>query len=333
MAALRRERVRLYLWIIALSALIGIVYNLALNPWPPPTSDLGTGLIDGLFISAAVGFIEIFVLPSPRMRWLASLPFIAVVGLKTLVYSCIVILALTRIGGKPTSDFAIGFSLVVTLSFVVAMQIAQLLGFRTARDLFLGRYRQPRRERRFFLFVDVAGSTGIAERLGPLDAHRFLAAVFAAVAEPVAACRGEISQYVGDEVVITWNEAAGSIESRPLRCFFEIEKALAKQKAEFVKAFSTEPRLRAALHFGEVIAGEVGIWRRAIVYHGDVMNTASRLENATREVGARFIASQEALQALGQPEAISKVAACRDLGALPLRGRKDPIRAYGIEPA
>ena len=87
-------------------------------------------------------------------------------------------------------------------------------------------------------------------------------------------------------------------------------------------------RVRAALHLGEVITGEVGEQRRAIVFHGDVMNTTSRLEQATREVGCRFIVSADALQALGRPPEF----AYRDLGALALRGREEPIRAWGLEP-
>ena len=328
MTALHRERLRLYFRLIAASAAIGVLYNLVFLPWPPLPSNLMIGITDGVLIAAGIGLCEIYVF---TLRRFSQLPFIVVVALKTLLYSAIVLGALTRGGTKLTSDLAVVFSLLVCLMVVAMMQVAQLLGFRTAIALFLGRYRQPRPERRFFLFVDVAGSTGIAERLGPLEAHRFLAAVFAAAAEPVAACRGEIAQYVGDEVVVTWTEAAGAVEARPLRCFFEIENALEKQKAFFEKTFSSEPRLRAALHFGEVIAGEVGVWRRSIVFHGDVMNTASRLENATRELGARFIASDAALQALGGPARAA--AACRDLGELPLRGRKEAIRAWEIERA
>jgi len=211
MAALHRERLRLYVWIVALSALIGVLYNVASNPWPPPARDLRIGFVDGMLISASVGFIEVFLLNAGRLRWLASLPFIGVVALKTLVYGAIVLAVLTRWGSAAPGGFAIGFSMFVTFAFVLAMQIATLLGFRNARDLLLGRY-------------------------------------------------------------------------------------------------------------------------RAIVFHGDVMNTASRLENATREVGARFIASDEALQALGGP-ALQKVARCRDLGALALRGRKEPIRASAVEGA
>ena len=329
MAALHRERLRLYLTLVVVGTLIGFGYSVATTPWPPRASDVLTGY--GTAISAGIGFFEIYVFGSSRTRWLASLPFVLIVAVKTLLYCVIVGLVLTRGGATEPSESAVGFSLLVTLFLVVVMQFAQLLGFRTARDLFLGRYRQPRREKRFFLFVDVAGSTGIAEQLGPLDAHRFLAAVFAAAAEPVAACRGEISQYVGDEMVVTWTEAIGSVGARPLRCFFEIEASLSG--TDFEKHFAVQPRLRAALHFGEVIAGEVGVWRRAIVFHGDVMNTASRLENATRELGARFIASADAINALGPLSALARVASCTDLGNLTLRGRKEPIRAYSVERA
>jgi class 3 adenylate cyclase len=57
------------------------------------------------------------------------------------------------------------------------------------------------------------------------------------------------------------------------------------------------------------------------------MNTASRLEQATRDLNCRFIASADALQALGPQEDMES----RDLGALALRGRKEAIRAFAIE--
>ena len=105
-----------------------------------------------------------------------------------------------------------------------------------------------------------------------------------------------------------------------------MEESLRALKDKFRAEFSAEPGLRAALHLGEVIAGEIGESRRAIVFHGDVMNTASRLEQATRELGVRFIASDDALRALGpQPDLDFK-----DLGALALRGRKEPIAASSV---
>ena len=57
------------------------------------------------------------------------------------------------------------------------------------------------------------------------------------------------------------------------------------------------------------------------------MNTTGRLEQATREIACRFIASADALAALGPLPGLQT----RDLGTLPLRGRVEPIRASCVE--
>jgi adenylate cyclase len=296
------------------------------------------GVIDALLMASCIAGIELFLLPRASMRRLDALPFAAVFVLKTLVYGGI---AGAVLGGQPgervmgvvnvytvrTGLIAVCLSLVTVAIFVMMFQAAGLVGYRTFKALLLGQYRRPHAERRFFLFVDVVGSTAIAERLGALEAHRFLAAVFSAAAEPIELCRGEIYQYVGDEIVITWVEADGVADARALRCFFALRAALDADADHFVQCFGVQPELRAALHLGEVIAGEVGQVRRAIVFHGDVMNTTGRLEQATRDLGCSFIASAEALASLGRPAEIR----VHDLGALTLRGRVEPVHAFCVE--
>jgi adenylate cyclase len=341
--AIKRERTRLFLLVLAASAAIGAAYGLLRTPdGSSPGTGILVGIANGVLIAACIGGIEIFLVrEGAPLNWLNRLPFIAVLGLKSLVYGGIVAVIITTapqqhvsFSGRDQGALAdrqaqwvtIGFSLVITAAFIVILQAASVVGRRTFRDLILGRYRRPRSERRFFLFVDVVGSTAIAERLGAMATHRFLATVFSTTSEPVAACCGEIYQYVGDEIVVTWTEDEGRPEARPLRCFFEMNAALAARAPEFQARYGIEPELRAALHLGEVIAGEVGEQRRAIVFHGDVMNTASRLEQATRELGVRFIASSDALKVL-DPQPDMEI---RDLGTIALRGREEPIRANGI---
>jgi adenylate cyclase len=296
------------------------------------------GVIDALLTASWIAAIEIFLLPRASMRWLDALPFAAVFILKTLVYGAIAgtvlasqpgerLLGVVTVYSVRTGLIAVFLSLVPVAVVVMMFQAAGLVGYRTFVALLLGRYRRPYAERRFFLFVDVVGSTAIAERLGALEAHRFLAAVFSVLAEPIELCRGEIYQYVGDEIVITWVEADGVADARALRCLFAMRAALAADASRFVQRFGARPELRAALHLGEVIAGEVGQVRRAIVFHGDVMNTTGRLEQATREVGCFFIASAEALASVGTTPELRT----RDLGALALRGRVEPVHAFCVE--
>jgi adenylate cyclase len=338
LAALTRLRLARLARILALSALIGGVYGVRAVDSPSPVVGVLVGAVNGGLIAAAIAGIEIFALRGRALRPLARLPFALLVALKTLVYGAIAAAVLAarlgeRLAGTPSANDAadlsrmVGFSLLVTLVFVVVLQAAGLVGYATFRSLLLGRYREPHAERRFFLFVDLVGSTAAAERLGPLAAHRFLASVFATVAEPIAAAGGEIYQYVGDEIVVTWLQEDGARDGRALRCFLAMREALARRAGELQARFGVAPELRAALHAGEVVAGEVGEERRAIVFHGDVMNAAARLEQATRELGCRFLVSDDALRLLGAPSGL----ALRDVGPLPLRGRREPLRAFAAD--
>ena len=348
LSAVTRERLRLFMRIMRMAAIIGAgvgaVYGGAMAG-PGARALLGSllvsipiGVIDALLSASCIAGIEIFLLRRASMRWLDALPFAAVFILKTLVYGAIAgavltgqpgerLLGVVNVYNARTALIAVFLSLVPVAVIVMMFQAAGLVGYRTFMALLLGKYRRPYAERRFFLFVDVVGSTSIAERLGALEAHRFLGAVFAAVAEPIELCGGEIYQYVGDEIVVTWVEADGVADARALRCFFAMRAALAADANRFVERFGVQPNLRAALHLGEVITGEVGQVRRAIVFHGDVMNTTGRLEQATREVGCLFIASAQALAPLGLPPDIRT----HDLGALALRGRVEPIQAFCVE--
>jgi adenylate cyclase len=201
-----------------------------------------------------------------------------------------------------------------------------LIGQRVLRDIVLGRYHRPRTEERFFLFIDIAGSTPLAERIGPTAVHRFLGEVFRLASDPIEEHEGEVYQYVGDEMVITWTLAAGRARARPVASFFAVERALARSAVRFEREFGAVPRLRAALHAGPVITGEVGGSRRAIVYHGDVMNTTARIEQATRDLDRQFLASDDARERLANLDGF----ALEDLGLQHLRGRTAPMRMYSI---
>jgi adenylate cyclase len=200
------------------------------------------------------------------------------------------------------------------------------VGPRTLRNIVLGRYHRPRSEERFFLFVDIAGSTSLAERIGPAAVHRFLNSVFRLASGPIDDCGGEIYQYVGDEMVVTWTVAGGRGAARPIACLFAIRAALEEAAPEFEREFGVAPRVRAALHAGPVISGEIGGSKRDIVFHGDVMNTTARLEQATRDLGRSFLVSADALSRLTDTGGYAREA----LGPQALRGRAAPVEVYAV---
>ncbi len=306
-----------------------------------------SGAITAVICGGVILAAEIFLPPTRLGHAFERAPFLVTAAVKWFAYSAVILLVVgSRLGRRlaapallsrdlaqaldqqpllPTT-LSIAFAFVLTSSFIVVLQMSRLIGERTLRDVVLGRYHRSRSEERFFLFVDIAGSTPLAERIGPDAVHRFLGEVFRLASDPIDDHRGEVYQYVGDEIMITWTVAEGRDHARPLACFFAIEQALAQAAPRFEREFGAVPRLRAALHAGPVISGEVGGSRRAIVYHGDVMNTTSRIEQATRDRERQFLVSSDALERLDGVDDYT----LEDLGPQRLRGRAAAVRVYAV---
>ena len=345
---------REYIAAIGFAAFLGLVVGLAVGAAmiKPPLAGALFGAVSGVteFVTGMVmiGALEIFLPRSAFGRRLLARPFLIVVLGKVVVYLAIVALVVGgRLGpqvafllaspelapllaaqvatGLPR-DLLVAVAALVTFLLVVLHHCVQLVGDRNFRDIMRGRYHRPRAEERFFLFMDVVGSTPVAERLGPLAVHRYLDRVFQVASEATDMHYGEVHQYVGDEIVATWTLADGRLDARPLACLFAIEAALDARAPEFEREFGTVPKIRAALHAGEVVTGEIGGSRRAIVFHGDVMNTTSRIENATRTLGHNYLVSEDALARLEDTGRY----ATQDLGIQQLRGRVNPIRVYAV---
>jgi adenylate cyclase len=355
MRAGTRRRVALLLRVlggtVVISAVVGGANGFGFRDAPLLAAMLGAlgGATNGVILVSAILGAEIFLPPTRLGHALERMPFLATFAMKFLVYGTVIVLA---IGGRPggrlvravaamllSPDLAQAMyvqraprALLMASVFLLfgnaifVLQVGRLLGDRTVRDIVFGRYHRSRTEERFFLFVDIAGSTPLAERIGPDAVHRFLGEVFRLASDPIDDHRGEVFQYVGDEIVVTWTVAEGRDGAQPLACFFAIEGALARAAPEFEREFGAVPRLRAAVHGGPVITGEVGGSRRAIVYHGDVMNTTSRIEQATRDLERQFLVSGDAVERLGDLGGF----ALDDLGLQRLRGRAAAMRVYAV---
>lgn len=338
-----KRRFRIFTGVIVSGTLVGIIYGslIGFAGWGAFLLGGSIGAIHGFIISFAISLLEIFGVRSRIGRMVEQGPLVLTILIKGLIYGTVItVVELGNIGelliignvndpqtAKAFAPMSIVFSFLVTFIIIFLLQISRLVGGRTLSNLMLGRYHRPRMEERFFLFVDIVGSTHIAETIGPLSMHRFLGQVFTLAAEPVSDYHGEIYQYVGDEIVITWPVTAGKHDARPLACFFAIQSALADAGPVFQTHFGMIPTIRGALHAGTVVSGEVGVNRRSIVFHGDVMNVASRLEQVTREIGCGFLASADAINLL-EDKGRYRI---RDRGQHTLRGRRTPLQVYEVK--
>jgi adenylate cyclase len=334
------RKLRLLAVIIAAGTIAGLAAGLAINVAQGRTSpsSMVVGVSYGMLICIAIGCVELFVLDGPMRVWLGGLSFTANLIVRSTIYAAIIIvIQLSQAGeviaGLPldrsSQNFWFGFiySAVISVLMNLVFGVANIIGPRAFLNFITGRYHSPVEENRFVLFVDIAGSTGLAERLGGVGIHRFLDRTFRLLTVAVVDYRGEVLNYIGDEVIVTWRESSGAIECRPLRCFTAMRDALAHASSQFEREFGAVPRIRGSLHFGPVIVGEIGDIKRAIVFNGDVMNTAARLEELSRNVDGGFLASRAAMERFNSAPPF----AIRDLGRLPIRGRADGIDVVGID--
>lgn len=330
------ERRLLALGVTVAVTVVGSIVFVVARGFTTPLG-IAVGISYGLLFGVALGGVELFVLLGPLRPWLAGLSLTTYVLVRSAIYAAIIIptqffqLGALVLGQRPAYSMrsfwiAMLFSLGCVIVFNLAVAITRLIGGRTFLNFISGRYHSPVQESRFVLFVDIAGSTGLAERLGGVDFHRFLDRAFRLLNTAVEDYRGEVLAYVGDEIIVTWPERRGAVDCRPLRCFLAMREELAQASGSFEREFGTPPRIRGSLHFGPVIVGEIGGIKRAIVFNGDVMNIAARLEEMSRDVDGGFLASRAAMQQFTAAPPLP----VRDLGRLPIRGRADGIEVVGI---
>jgi adenylate cyclase len=336
MNARLERKLRITAVIIAVSVIGGIVFVFAQGY--TSLSSIAIGISYTLLISVPLACISLFVLEGPMRMWLGGLSFIANLVVRSTIYAAVIIPVLffqlgpVLVGqsfGSSMKDFwiAIIYSVVFVVMMNLVLGISNIVGRRTFLNFIIGRYHSPVEENRFVLFVDIAGSTGLAERLGGIGIHRLLDRTFRLLTLSVVDYRGEVLNYVGDEVIVTWPERSGAIDCRPLRCFVAMRDELSRASSELEREFGASPRIRGSLHFGPVIVGEIGDIKRAIVFNGDVMNTAARLEELSRNVDGGFLASRAAMARFNSASPF----AVRDLGRLPIRGRADGIDVVGLD--
>lgn len=156
--------------------------------------------------------------------------------------------------------------------------------------------------------------------------QRLLTRFFFDIGRPVAEHGGEIHAYVGDEVIITWPYKSGIERARSVRCFFALKSVLDGHSEVYEKLFGVRPRIRAGLHGGSIIVSECGDTKKSIVYFGDTMNTAARLESEAKRLNEELIVSEQLLNEITLPDGIE----AQSKGEVTLRGRGSATGIFAL---
>jgi adenylate cyclase len=174
------------------------------------------------------------------------------------------------------------------------------------------------------MFVDMRGSTTLAEQRLPFDTvfivNRFLGAVSRAVIE----CGGQPNQFVGDgELALFGLDANPQAACRQALQAAALIATNIDEMNQFLSHDLREPvRFGIGIHGGEVIIGDIG-YRDHQVFTalGDAVNVAARLQDMTKSLECEVILSEEVYQTAGVSVNL------RPVQELEIRGRAQPLIA------
>jgi len=329
----------LFRWVLitAFVAATGVAYNLLFSRGSPPYVGAVFALFCGLPLLA---FERRLFLPRLN-RWMHGLPTLAFLVLAVAIdfaligagfaVAGVLFKSLGVLKGSwsevallPADIFLYAIAMAAIVIFVV--RVRELLGRDVFLSLITSRYRNPVREERIFLFIDLAGSTAFAEEHGDLRAQQLLGSLFGAFAEPVRRHRGAIDDYIGDAAIITWPLSRGVKDARCVRCLFDILADIDANADHWRKTYGHVPQLRAALHGGDIITAEIGVDHHKITYFGDTVNTTARLEALTKTLERQVLISSDLAGRLTLPSDI----VADDLGEHAVKGRGQTIGVMAL---
>jgi adenylate cyclase len=188
------------------------------------------------------------------------------------------------------------------------------------------------------LSADLRGFTAMSEALSPDEVVTQLNEFHGAMLEQIEAHGGVLDKFIGDGILVVFgferateragaNAAEGDAGARhAVDCAHAMFRALEALNVVRGRRGEAALRMGVGVHTGPVVAGNIGAPGRRLEFTviGDAVNTASRLEGMTKEVGTPLLVSAATAERLHDAHDL------RELAAVTARGKTTAIRVFGL---
>jgi adenylate cyclase len=293
-----------------------------------------------VFMGFSIAVFEGYLYMSFRKK-----PFLLIVILRSVSYSVIITLWLIIINGiwesvdndisfrdgvvyyLRSEAYLVNLATLVVL-FIVILGINQINSLHRKGELMkfiLGRFHQPREIEQLFCFIDLNNSTTIAEKLGNLKFGSFLKDYYSDLTDAIRYSGAEIYLYVGDEIILTWPVTKRINYNKVLSCIFIMKQTIRAKENVYRERYGYIPEFKAGLHGGNVLVTWVGELKKEIIYLGDVLNTASRIQGECKRLGYDFLVSEYIKEMAHDTEYIIEFA-----DELVPRGKESKVKIYRV---
>jgi adenylate cyclase len=314
----------------------GEAYEVALTPLPFPGWSLATVIPEAeflgpvettlrrLIIGLAAGALLAALLSAMLVRSVIAAPLARVVGEIRHVES----FELDRVRRHPSR-----LAEISSLSGAIAEMAAGLSAFRKfiPADLVRSLLSQGVEakpggsiQELTVMFIDVAGFTGLSERMGDRVVP-LLSRYLDAVSEVIVANGGTIDKFIGDAVMAFWG-APTAQEDHAVRC---CRAALACRKAIEAAGVNDDQghplQIRIGINSGRMLVGNIGSELRLnYTVIGDAVNVASRLEGASKQYGTQILIGAETARLIRDAFII------REIDSIVVYGRTEGLAVYEL---
>lgn len=222
------------------------------------------------------------------------------------------------------------YILIVIIELIISFfkTIIKNSGFRMFLPMILGYYRIPKEEHRIFIFIDLISSTHYAEVLGHKLYSSFLQKCFKMFGVLEIKYKAVPYQIVGDEIVFSWNADNPENYKNAIDFFFEYVEVLKNESDHFKNEFGIIPEFTASINSGKIMVSEVGSLKNEIAFHGDVLNTAARIQKQCKCYQQNLLVTDNFIRGL-QAYCFN---ACKStlLDQVLLAGKQEPVKLYSL---
>ena len=205
-------------------------------------------------------------------------------------------------------------------------EVRDNLGMSVLYNFFIGKYHKPVQEDRIFMFLDMKSSTTIAEKIGHVKYFEMLSEYYSDLSDPILEYYGEVYQYVGDEIIVSWKLKNGIQENNCLKCFFAMKESIRDRSEKYQSKFEVLPSFKAGFHYGKVTTGEIGVLKKDIVFSGDVLNTTARIQGLCNDYSVDILISDQ----LNNKMDLDFEFHVKSLGINQLRGRNETMEVFTV---
>ena len=172
------------------------------------------------------------------------------------------------------------------------------------------------------MFLDIRGFTTFAEQFRPVEVVETLNCLFELVVPLIAERHGHVDKFVGDGLLAVF----GAPQPRSNHADLALDAARAIAQAAH-ETFRGDLEIGMGIDSGTVIAGNVGGGGRLdFTVIGDAVNTAARIETATRETGDTILFSEATMRRLGGSDLRVVQRPCERM-----KGKRNAVALYALE--